>query len=220
MNVFSSLFAVGFSIVLFLSVVHADPGLIVDALPYENGSSDHLDGYQATPDFRPAAGALPYENGSLNHLDGSQTVPDFRPVAGALPYENGSLNHLDYKFPPVFIVLPGGDPSGETTDHPDYKPSEQPKPANGPANFLATVADARGRSFGTLKLDVSAGRTFTGVLRLAKKAYRFHGKLDASGAASQVFAPRTAQRVAIALQVSGGRMAATVTKGTVILSAQ
>ena len=165
---------------------------------------------------------LPYENGSITNITGYKSpaviVPEW------LPYENGSLDHIDgYKAPPG-IVLPGGDPTDGTTGQFDYKSTVPPEPEYNPpfaaANFLANVADARGRTFGTLKLNVSARRAFTSVLRIGKKTYPFRGTLDSSGSFSRVLTPRGAMRVAVSIQVSNGRMVATVTKGTVILSAQ
>ncbi len=149
------------------------------------------------------------------------------PVVDSMP-DITIVDHIDYYKPseqpdnwfdnvnPPFTVLPGGDPSFDSStivDALDFTSS-------GRANFLAKVADARGRAFGTLKLNVSASGAFTSVLRIGKQTYPFRGTLDAVGSFRRVLTPRGAMRVAVRVQVAKGRMSAAVTKGSVSLSAQ
>ena len=174
MNIFSSRFAPAFAVLFIPAAVCAQGTLVLDPLPDQNGTTDHID-YKS------------YVN----------------PARG-------------------FVVLPDGGPGISITDHLDgYKPSVNPLPVAtpvGPASFLSKVTGASGRSYGALKLNVSAGGAFTAVLRLGNRAYRFHGTLDGSGSASQVLTPRSPLPVAITVQVSNGHLSAAMTKGSLSFS--
>lgn len=198
MRHFPCLFVLSLAFIFTPAAGRAQYAPIADAIPISGEPAFQIDYKFPQPTVLP--GGDPSFD-VLDHIDGYKVPPDFRPIALPLPGEG---------IEPLTTL--------------DFKSSEPPEPVYnppfGPANFLTKVADVRGRSFGTLKLNVSAGGTFTGILRLGKDAYRLRGTLDASGAASQVLSPRRALRVAIAVQVGQGRMAATVTKGRVSLSAQ
>lgn len=164
---------------------------------------------------------LPYENGTLNPLDGAK--PSIV-ITHPLPYENGTLDPLDGPKPPIVIVRdPLPDDNG-TIDHLDYHTSLYPPavtpPVFGPANFLSPVTGARGRAYGTLKVDVSATGTFTAVLRLAKNVYRFRGTLDENGTAGAALMPRSASRISIRVQVKDGHLSAGLAKGSLYFSVE
>ena len=149
-----------------------------------------------------------------DHIDYyKSTEPTWEPPANDTP---------GHKTSPDFTPLPGGDPGSDEVAAStfEYKSTLPLTAAFGPANFLTKVADSRGRSFGSLKLNVSAGRAYTGVLRLGKKTYRFRGTLDGNGAATQVLTRRSTKSVALAVQVTDGLLSAVVWKGNVTLSAQ
>lgn len=105
-----------------------------------------------------------------------------------------------------------------------YKPSANPptvtKPVFGHANFLSSVTGARGRAYGTLKVDVSATGTFTAVLRLAKNVYRFRGTLDENGTAGATLRPLSASRVSIRVQVKDGHLTEGLAKGSLCFSVE